>query len=40
MIEQEALMIFKYLHIAPANNVGEMVEFSEKLLNLIHLKSK
>ena len=32
----EALMIFKYLHIAPANNVSEMVKLSKELLN--HIK--
>lgn len=34
----EALMIFKYSHIAPADEVNNMVEFSEELLNQMNLE--
>jgi MFS superfamily sulfate permease-like transporter len=34
----EALMIFKYLHIAPADDVSEMVTFSKELLDHMDLK--
>ncbi|MFT4524811.1 MAG: MFS superfamily sulfate permease-like transporter [Granulosicoccus sp.] len=34
----EALMIFKYLHIAPADDVCDMVSFSKELLDHMDLK--
>jgi MFS superfamily sulfate permease-like transporter len=34
----EALMIFKYLHIAPADEVENMLSFSEQLLNHLDFK--
>ena len=36
----EALMIFKYLHIAPTAEVKNMLHFSEELLNHLEMRSR